>query len=315
MPRRLRMQGLQAELASVGALLEGARVSNDPVGEYQLEIKKEKIESEIKSMLSTPEYLASVALLFGGEPVYGSRGISADFAGKMLENFQDLVARKFASAELGVLAGTGPIPMKPNTRLMVTNLAKGSFGFVLNEISDQTELNDTALKSVVEETVQTLEHVSSTNELDFEEAIEELDARLLIALKNFFVALDSSKGTVRLVDDVADVSLDSLAVQRGRLRIEATSIDEQDTTLSGTLIGFLPEHKKFEMQVDGQTLYGSVSREAAEQYARLVAEGANPERQGWLVRMKRRTVTPLNRPSREVNRLLEFVRPVSHVQA
>ena len=61
------------------------------------------------------------------------------------------------------------------------------------------------------------------------------------------------------------------------------------------------------MLVEGQMLYGSVSKDATEQYSQLVARGENPERQTWKVRMKRRIVTPLNRPAREVNRLLEFL--------
>lgn len=307
MPRKLRMQGLQAELSSVNALLQSARETDDPVGEFQLEKRKVKIESELQTLVEHPENRASIALFFGGKPVLGSRGISAEFAGHMLENFQELVARKFAAAELGTLGGRGPIPMKQATDMMVTNLAKGSFGFVLDELSDQEEIDATALKVIVEEVVQTIEKVSSSNELDFEEVTEQLDPRLLISLKDFFVTLDSSEATIRLVDDLADISLDSMSVHRGRLRTEATSIDESDVTLDGVLVGFLPEHRKFEMLVEGQMLYGSVSKDATEQYSQLVARGENPERQTWKVRMKRRIVTPLNRPAREVNRLLEFL--------
>lgn len=307
MPRKLRMEGLQAELSSVIALLQSAREMDDPVGEFQLEKRKNMIESELHSLAAHPENKASIALFFGGKPVLGSRGITAEFAGHMLENFQELVTRKFASSELGPLGDRGPIPMKQATDMMVTSLAKGSFGFVLDELTDQDEIDATALKLVVEEIVQTLEKVSSSNELDFEEVAEQLDPRLLITLKDFFVTLDSAEGTIRLVDDVADISLDSTSVHRGRLRTEATSIDESDVTLDGVLVGFLPEHRKFEMLVEGQMLYGSVSREATEQYSQLVARGESPERQSWKVRMKRRIVTPLNRPPREVNRLLEFL--------
>jgi hypothetical protein len=307
MPRKLRMQGLQAELASLNALIQSARDVDDPVGEFQLEKRRGKIESELQSLVEQPEKRASVALFFGGKPVLGSRGISADFAGHMLETFQDLVAKTFASAELGTLGGRGPIPMKQSTDLMVTSLTKGSFGFVLDELSDQDEIDSAALRLVVEKLVQTLEKIASANELDFEEIAEQLDPRMLISLKDFFVTLDSAEATVRLVDDVADISLDLPAVHRARLRTETTSIDESDVTAEGVLVGFLPEHRKFEMQVQDQILYGSVSKEAAEQYSQMISHGQGPERQLWKVRMKRRIVTPLSRPAREVNRLLEFL--------
>ena len=307
MPRRLRLHGLQAELASLNQLLESARELDDPVGEFQLEKRKNKLTAEIQSLADAREEKASVALFFGGKPVLGSRGISANFAGRMLENFQELVTRTFASAELRALGERGPVPMQQATDLMVTNLAKGSFGFVLDELSDQEEIDVTALKLMVEDVVTTLERVASSNDADFEEVVEELDPRMLISLKNFFVALDSAEGTLRLVDDAADVSLDSQAIHRARVRTEATSIDENDITVEGVLIGFLPEHRKFEMSVDGEMLYGSVSKEAAEQYAQLVARGETPERRRWSVRIKQRIVTPLNRPARQVNRLLEFL--------
>lgn len=308
MPRKLRLDGLQADLASLDALLQSAREMDDPVGEYQIEKRKSAIEAELKALTAAQERKASVALFFGGKPVLGSRGISADFAGHMLEYFQDLVSRAFASNELGSLGERGPIPKRQATDLMVTQLTRGSFGFVLDELSDQAELEGTALKAMVEEVVTIVEKVASSNEIDFEEVAEQLDPRMLISLKDFFMTLDAAEATVRLVDDVADISLDQPAVHRARLRIEATSIDEADLLIEGVLVGFLPEHRKFEIQV-GQnlTLYGSVSKEAAEQYAQLVARGENPERQTWQVRIRQRTVTPLNRPPREVNRLLEFV--------
>lgn len=307
MPRKLCLQGLQAELASLSDLLQGAKELDDPVGEFQLEKRKGKLEAEIRSLANAREDKASVALFFGGKPVLGSRGISATFAGQMLESFQGLIARKFASTELGALGERGPVPMKQATDLMVTNLARGSFGFVLDELSDQEEIDVTALKLVVEDVVTTLERVSSSNEADFEEVVDELDPRMLISLKDFFIALDSAEGTLRLVDDAADIALDSQAIHRGRLRTEATSIDENDLTIEGMLIGFLPEHRKFEMNVEGEMLYGSVAKEAAEQYTQLVSSGESPERKRWKVRINQRIVTPLNRPARQVNRLLEFL--------
>lgn len=308
MPRKLKIEGLTAELASVNALIRAAKEYGDPVTEYQFSKKKSSIEAEIRSLAESPVTRASVAILFGGKPVLGSRGISADFAGSMLEHFQSLVTRTFAAEELGVLGERGPIPLKQATDLMVTNLARGSFGFVLNEMSEQEEIQDTALKTMVEEAVSILGKVSSENERDFEEASETLDSRMLISLKDFFKTLDVAQATVRLVEDASDISLDLAAVHRARVRVEATSIEEEDETIEGVLSGLLPDHKKFELQVsDIETLYGSVSKEAHEQFVEMVNLGENPTNHMWRVRVRRRTVVPLNRPPRNVYRLLEFV--------
>lgn len=308
MPRKLKIEGLRAELASLDALIQAAHEVGDPIGEYQLGKRRSQIERELRSASQQQERRASVALFFGGNPVLGSRGISAEFAGHMLENFQDLVARTFAAEELGILGERGPIPLKHATDLMVTNVTKGSFGFVLDEISPQEEIDDTALKRVVEQVVTTLEKVVSPNELDFEAVLEELDSRLLVSLKDFFSVMDTAEATLRLVDDVADIAFDKPSIHRGRLRTEATQIDESDITIEGVLEGFLPEHRKFELRLDTEEmLYGSVSKEAAEQYAQLVIKGETPVRRRWRVRLRQRVVTPLNRSPRTVNRLMEFL--------
>ena len=309
MPRKLRLDALRAELNSVQDLLRQAHDSGDPVGELQYSHRQELLEKEIEEIDKAVTTSASVALFFGGKPVLGSKGIAAEFAGSALEKFQDLVTRTFAKAELGPLGKRGPIPQKENTQLMVTELARGSFGFVLDEMSEQTEFQETALKLMVDEVARIIEDAGSPNEPDFEAILESLDPRTLIALKDFFVILDNSAATIRIVDDERDFILDQYAVHRGRLRTEATSIEEKEAFKSGQILGFLPEHRKFELKpADGETIYGSVSKEAAEQYQAMISSGTDVVGRRWHVKLTVRTVKPLNRPPREVYRLVEFMK-------
>jgi len=245
MPRRLKLEGMWAELSAIDALLKQAIEVGDPIGEMQLSRRKQKIGNEINQIDQHPKVKASVALFFGGEPVLGSRGISADFAGHTLELFQELVSRTFAKTEVGVLGTRGPIPLKQCTTLMVTEIAKGSFGFILEELSDQTEIVDTELKLMVEEVTRIIERTASPNEIEFEEIAVTLDPRTLITLRDFFISLDTSAATLRLVEDVADITLDSPSIHRARLRTEATSIDEEEDYMEGGVFGFLPAHRKF----------------------------------------------------------------------
>lgn len=312
MPRKLTLEGLQAEISAVNALLEQAIDIGDPVGEYQFEKRKLTLEKSIAELINVPEKMASVALFFGGDPVLGSRGISADFAGNILDQFQELVTRDYAKMELGALGERRPIPLRQVTKLMITEVARGSFGFVLDELSDQAELESTALKHAVEDVATILERTASPNEIDFEQVTDELDARMLIALKEFFVTLDASRATMRLVDDVADFTLDEQSIRRARQRTEATSIDEEDIFIEGILEGFLPDHRKFELRIDELlVIYGSVAKEASEQYLAHVAQGQSPIGKKWQIRVRRRIVRPLNRPPREVNRLLDFMREIT----
>lgn len=307
MPRKLRLDSLSAELSNVISLLEDATQANDPVGKMQYEYRKEALESEIKSLAEGDDTYASVALFFGGEPVFGSRGISAEFAGAALEQFQRLVSRTFAKEELGSLGKRGPVPLHQRAELMVTELAKGSFGFVLDELSDQDELHETQLKTMVDEVTTIINKTASKDESDFESALEKLDARMLTALKDLFVTLDSSSATLRLVEGKRDLTFDSDAVRRGRVRTEATSINEEEIVEIGELFGFLPDHRKFELVLDsGDKIYGSVSQEVANQFVMMTNRDAVPVGKKVRVKMQMRIVTPLNRPEKKIYRMIEL---------
>lgn len=308
MLRRTQLDGLRAELASLSTLLSQAQEANDPVGILQYQYRRKAIEREVETLERLVTTHASVALYFGGSPVMGSKGISAEFAGEALEKFQDLVTRTYAKAEFGVLGRRGPIPLKSATRLMVTELARGSFGFVLDEMSDQDDLDKTSLKYIVEEVDKTVQDVASSDESLFENAIEKLDGRTLTGLRDFFITLDSHNASLRIVDDERDITLDHRAVDRGRARTEATTIEEADQYYSGYLIGFLPQHKKFEMRtLNGDLIYGTVSKLASEQFQSLFDSGEEPLGKLWKVSLIVRTVAPVRRNPRMTYHLNEFL--------
>src|SRR5699024_8040102 len=116
--------------------------------------------------------------------------------------------------ELGARGERGPIPLQQSAKLMVKGVTRGSFGFGLDELSDQTEIADTALKSMVEEVASLIERTASPNELEFEQVVETLDVRALTALIDFFVTLDSGKATFRLVEGIVDFTLDASSIYR-----------------------------------------------------------------------------------------------------
>lgn len=312
MSRKLELESVQAELGAVDSLLNRAIEVGDVIGEFQLKARKDDLQKQLSQLSHATDGRASVALFFGGKPVVGSRGIAADFAGSVISNFQELVTRSSATEEFGKLGGRGPVPNIAAAPLMVTGLARGSFGFVLDELADQSELTDTVTRQMVERVVNLIDKVSSTNEQDFEDIIETLDSRVLISLRDFFSKLHSAGATLRLKDDIADISLNQTAVTIGKARTEATKIEEVDEIIDGTLNGWMEKHPKFEFTtIKGDEYYGSVSKAAINQFNQLTAEGIQLLKKRCTLRVHRRTVTPLNRPVRFVDRLIEIIEPKS----
>lgn len=308
MLKKLHLDAVSSEVSAVKKLLVEASKSGDIVGELQWGQKLAALTSEVeileKEVIQDTE--ANVALLFGGKPVLGSKGIAAEFAGQALEKFQNLVSKTFAVAEIGDLGQRGKVPFKEQSDLMITGLARGSFGFVLSEISDQASLESSELAVIVERVSSVIKDTAAADESLFEELVSELNPRTLIALREFFLTLDSNQATVRIVERNRDFILDNTAIHRGRLRTEATSIEEDTIEVAGLLVGFLPDHRKFEIKDQAEEIiYGSVSKTAVEQFQNASSTVIGKR---CLAKLNVRTIEPLNRPPRKVNRLLEFLR-------
>lgn len=308
MPKKLNIDSLSSEITTLNELLASARQSGDIVGEMQLEYRVSELSNKLNSLKeeALSDNSASVALFFGGQPVLGSKGIAAEFAGTVLEQFQDLIAKVFANNEVGDLGERGLVPFKANSELMVTGLARGSFGFVLDEMSDQVQLESSQLSHVIDRAAVLLRDSAAQDDAVFESILEELEPRTLIALRDLFKNLDSSKATLRVVEKELDFTLDGPSIHRAKIRTEATSIEESTTEIEGTLVGFLPEHRKFELADTAGTLYyGPASKEAVEQFTKATDNVIGNK---CLIKASIKTVAPLNRPPREVVRLIEFLR-------
>lgn len=315
MLRKLELDALNVDLAAVSTLLEQAVAAGDPIGELQFTQRRKEIEETIHQLAATPEHTAGVALFFGGRPVVGSKGISAEFAGKVLESFQDLITKRFATFEVGALGQRGPAPFKPDTHMLVTDVARGSFGFVLEESAANASLTDTAVKHTLDELTELVTRVASPDDKLFESAVENLDPRMLGSMRTFFRNLDDAGATIRIVEGDRDQSLTYSDVQRARLRIETMEITEKETdSLVGELIGLLPEHRKFELRLadTGELIYGSVSQEFTKGLLRdLMAKPSTVLGKLWRTKMNIREVRERNRPPKHSYTLLGLLEEVS----
>ena len=307
MPRKLKLDSTKAELSAIDALIQESIILSDPVGKMQYEYRKSLLEAEL-AQIKKEDSKASVALFFGGKPVFGSIGVNADFAGRALNDFQEIISKVFTNLELGSLGTRGPISFSAGSQLMITGVAKGSFGFVLDEISDQMELADTSLKNVVDEVALMIDKTGANEQNKFEEVLSDIDDRTLISLRNFFVNLDKNSATLRLVEGDNEFQLDEAAIHRGRERTENTSIDESEDFIDGVLLGFLPEHRKFELRLSNAVvIYGTATKNAAEAYSEMLTRGISIVDKKCRIKASVRIIKPINRPEKVLYRLLEFI--------
>lgn len=311
--KRLERDVLLADRASVKRML--ARMpEGDVLGRASFESRLADIEAELARIDNRIETIGSVALLFGGTPVRGSRSIDAEFATHVLGDFQSLVNKRVALEELGSLGSRGPVPTRTDVSLAITEIVRGSVGFLLEENSPYMQIADSAVKFAIDDVTRLVAKTAAENEQEFEEAVEALDPRLAVSLRNFFQTLDQHGATIRIVEDTHDAMLDAAAIHRGRERMDTTEIEDTESeSIVGELLGLLPASRRFEMRLVGsdEVVKGAVAAAYAARYLELI-EGPHGDLSGrkWRMKMKIREIRERNKPPRKLYTLIGLLEPL-----
>lgn len=294
MVRRLELEAVRQDLSAVQKLLANRTPESDPIGHLQFSSKATELERRLTELNDTRETKASLAIFFSGEPVHGSRGVRAEFAGKAVNLVQELISKQFASMELGSMAGTGPVPLRGNSDMLLTDVARGSVGVILEEAERNESLTESELSVAVSKVAEDILQTSQADATAFEELLAEIDDRYFSTLSQLFKLFDDAHATVRVVDRDHDLELDAVAVHRARERTDAAVIsDNDDVRMEGHLY-LLPTTRRFELHTSGETIHGVVSGEFARDHLEQL-RADNVVNRDWLVRMKKRTITRPNR--------------------
>lgn len=223
---------------------------DDVVMRMGLEDRLHELVAEIAAADAVyPDGAASTALFFGGLPVIGSLGVESEFGSKALGLYQDLVSKQYASDYVG-LGQRGIVPAKSATRLHITNVVRGSFGFVLEELDNQAGLVDSSLKLSVDHVADIISAFGEDDEDRFEAAIEDIDERVLSTVRDFFAHMRQAGATFRIVNGDKDRSFSSGLIDRAERRANITTVTDGEEQLSGTFLAALPEAHQLEFQTN-----------------------------------------------------------------
>ncbi len=305
---QLEQKFLQANLAQAQVLLADASEDDDPIGQHQFGQLVHELEGKLAVMpQAIAQAPAGVALFFGGRPVLGSQGIQAGFSGKAIERFQTMVSQRFAAQELGPLALKGRVPLKDNTHLLVTDVVRGSFGFVLQAavLDDETPGKGATLKSVVDKVADAISRMAAQDEALFDGALAEIDERQKAALSDFFKLLDTEGATMRIVEGERDFELDQAAVQRARRRVENLQISDRAEQVTGLILGWSDVSAKFDLELHSthEIVQGTVSRAELD---RVATEGLEPYHKHVRASTKVREVLAKNRQPKRAYTLISL---------
>ena len=257
MTQKLERDFVSANLAAVEALL-AEMTDEDDLSAMSLEAHRDELRAELAKMEATPETTASATLFFSGRPVIANRGIEAEFGADAAKSYQDIVTRQFAYRQTGRLGQRGNIPGRDQSKLYITHVVRGSFGFRLEELAPQTPLLASALKEAMDETARVMLAFAEPDEEVSLASVTNLDGRVLDAVRGFFDLMRRSDAVFRLVSGELDRPFDRAAVQRAAERASITTLRESDESLDGELAGVLPERRLFEYRTAGLGTIGGV---------------------------------------------------------
>ncbi|NOD31108.1 hypothetical protein [Ruegeria atlantica] len=264
------LQHLKSQVDEVSFLAAEAEEAGDVVAEMNFRSRVSAIESEIEQLERTDSNVAEVALLFDGRPVLGTASIDARFATKALSIFQDIVSKLYASGtSLGLKGARGIVPSQRNSSLRITEIARGSFGFVLEEPgADQSSAVATTLREALDEAIETIEEITQRDDDDFLVELDAINPRVFSSLNQFFKHLHSSEATLRAALPTKQLRFDNEDIERAYLRLSNASVDIKEEIWIGTLVGLSPLSRSFEFQPDDKVdvITGNFGKQVSQDY-------------------------------------------------
>ncbi len=214
-----------------------------PIMSISFAEREQELLEEISALpLGTKE--ARTVLFFSGEPVQGSIGIDAGFAGRVLEPFQSMVMADYAHRWHGMVGSRGPRPCEAQSRLLLTGLPRGSFGLELakadnDELFEEEQLSDTLVH------VTKLVEAAARSDEDFATELDETAPRVIQNLRGFLEVIANGKAGLRLETGDLRCSVDPIQANAAFNRVAATTTKDETIKIPGTFRGVTLDTWKF----------------------------------------------------------------------
>ena len=231
------------------------------ISRMSLESERKRIAEKLAAFTPPARWPATARLTFNGDPVDGRRGIDAAFAHQALEKYEGAVASAGASL-VGPLQAKGPIPNRENYRLLITNVATGSFGFEIEEANPSDGPDPSPTERGIEQ-VHTLLKTSASTDEDDDDTIAVAHPRVLSNVRGFLKTVADNRAVCSLAFNGDRFRLQDTAQVRESMRVlNPSNIREYDDTFSGHFLGYLPGSRRAEFvnHRTGEFLYGKVDR-------------------------------------------------------
>lgn len=262
MTTRAEREFLKVQLLEIQRLKEMA--GNHPLMSVSFAERERELMAKIAALpLGHKE--ARTVLFFSGEPVQGSLGIDASFAGRVLEPFQSMVMADYADRWHGVVGTRGRRSGETQSRLLLTGLPRGSFGLELtraanDELFEEGQLADTLAH------VTKLVEASARSDEDFAAELEETAPRVIQNLREFLEIIAKGKAGLRLESGDFRCTMNPIEANEAFNRVAGTITQDEPVKIPGAFKGVLLESWRFDFVTDeNHSLGGKIDENLTEE--------------------------------------------------
>ena len=242
MTTRAQREFFKVQLLETQRLVE--MVGDHPLMSVSFAEREQELREKIAALpLGSKE--ARTVLFFSGEPVQGSMGIDASFAGRVLEPFQSMVMADYADRWHGVVGSRGRRPGEAQSRLLLTGLPRGSFGLELARADNDELFEEGQLADTLAHVTRLVEAAGRSDE-DFAAELDQTAPRVIQNLREFLEVIAKGKAGLRLETGDYRCSMNPIEANEAFNRVAATITRPEEVEISGVFKGVLLESWKFD---------------------------------------------------------------------
>ena len=255
-----------SEIGTLEHLLRGIPDSR-ALERFGLQSRLDRIRKRLDGV-AVPPQPKQLYISFNGQPVVGSYGINANFAANAINLFTDTFRTTTASLT-GELTDRGPVYKSPQTQLLITNTANGSFGFVMEIPLPEDDPYGFSYAEEAFNLMQELLRVTKDGDDDaLSAAIVTLHPRAVHEVAAFLNFLRKQKAQFATNYRGKEIRFDTdTEIADAATRLASSNTQIQTNDVVGTVISIIPNTRFFRLHTnDGNTIQGQIGPEIREPY-------------------------------------------------
>lgn len=235
-------------------------VADHPFMSASFAARREELEQQLAS-LPVGEKEPRTVLFFAGEPVLGSRGIDANFAGQVLIPFQNMVMADYSHRHHGTVGSRGRRSGESQSRLLLSGLPRGSFGLELTKAEGDELFEEDQLADTLAHVTKLVEAASRSDE-DFASELDDTAPRVIQNLRDFLGVVSKANASLTLESGDTRCSLPPEVASDAFERVSGTTTNEAEIEVPGVFRGVLLDSWRFDFNDDaGHKLSGRLDDE------------------------------------------------------